>query len=164
MVYVFLANGFEELEALAPVDILRRAKADVKTVGVSGMNVTSSHGVAVTADISADELILNDDLEMIVLPGGMPGTLNLEASEIVQRSVDFCADNDRYIAAICAAPSILGHKGLLKGKKATSFPKFNSELEGADSDLHLYSFLFQRKHPIALKHQFNAKYDKETDS
>ena len=80
MVYVFLANGFEELEALAPVDILRRAKADVKTVGVSGMNVTSSHGVAVTADISADELILNDDLEMIVLPGGMPGTRNLEAS------------------------------------------------------------------------------------
>ena len=132
MVYVFLANGFEELEALAPVDILRRAKVDVKTVGVSGMNVTSSHGVAVTADISEDELILNDNLEMIVLPGGMPGTLNLEASEIVQRSVDFCADNDRYIAAICAAPSILGHKSLLKGKKATSFPKFNSELEGAD--------------------------------
>lgn len=132
MIYVFLANGFEEIEALAPVDILRRAKADVKTVGVTGREVTSSRGVVVKADISADEIVLNDDLEMIVLPGGMPGTLNLESSDKVQSAVDFCADNDRYIAAICAAPSILGHKGLLKGKTATSFPKFNGDLEGAN--------------------------------
>ena len=132
MIYVFLANGFEEIEALAPVDILRRAKADVKTVGVTGKEVTSSRGVIVKTDITADELTLDDNLEMIVLPGGMPGTLNLEASDKVQSAVDFCWQNDRYIAAICAAPSILGHKGLLKGKTATSFPKFNGDLEGAN--------------------------------
>ncbi|WP_028504735.1 DJ-1 family glyoxalase III [Ruminococcus sp. FC2018] len=132
MIYVFLANGFEEIEALAPVDILRRAKADVKTVGVTGKEVTSSRGVIVKTDITADEITLDDDLEMIVLPGGMPGTLNLEASDKVQSAVDFCWQNDRYIAAICAAPSILGHKGLLKGKTATSFPKFNGDLEGAN--------------------------------
>ena len=132
MIYVFLANGFEEIEALAPVDILRRAKADVKTVGVTGKEVTSSRGVIVKTDITADEITLDDNLEMIVLPGGMPGTLNLEASDKVQSAVDFCWQNDRYIAAICAAPSILGHKGLLKGKTATSFPKFNGDLEGAN--------------------------------
>ena len=132
MIYVFLANGFEEIEALAPVDILRRDKADVKTVGVTGKEVTSSRGVIVKTDITADEITLDDDLEMIVLPGGMPGTLNLEASDKVQSAVDFCWQNDRYIAAICAAPSILGHKGLLKGKTATSFPKFNGDLEGAN--------------------------------
>ena len=132
MIYVFLANGFEEIEALAPVDILRRDKADVKTVGVTGKEGTSSRGVIVKTDITADEITLDDDLEMIVLPGGMPGTLNLEASDKVQSAVDFCWQNDRYIAAICAAPSILGHKGLLKGKTATSFPKFNGDLEGAN--------------------------------
>ena len=133
MVYVFLADGFEDIEALAPIDILRRANVDVKTVGVTGIEVTSSHGVTVKADISVSDNKLDSDLELIVLPGGMPGTLNLEASVGVQKAIDFCAANDKYIAAICAAPSILGHKGLLKGKKATCFPGFEKDLVGADA-------------------------------
>ena len=133
MVYVFLADGFEDIEALAPIDILRRANVDVKTVGVTGKEVTSSHGVTVKADISVSDIKLDSDLELIVLPGGMPGTLNLEASVGVQKAIDFCAANDKYIAAICAAPSILGHKGLLKGKKATCFPGFEKDLVGADA-------------------------------
>ena len=133
MVYVFLADGFEDIEALAPIDILRRANVDVKTVGVTGKEVTSSHGVTVKADISVSDIKLDSDLELIVLPGGMPGTLNLEASVGVQKAIDFCAANDKYIAAICAAPSILGHKGLLKGKKATCFPGVEKDLVGADA-------------------------------
>lgn len=91
MIYVFLANGFEEVEALAPVDMLRRAKLDVTTVGVTGKIVTGSHRIPVTADITAEELQIGADMEMIVLPGGMPGTLNEEASETVQAAIDYCA-------------------------------------------------------------------------
>lgn len=131
MIYIFLADGFEEMEALAPTDILRRAKADVRTVGVTGREVTSSHKVTFKTDLSIDEIALDDNLEMIILPGGMPGTLNLEASDKVQQAIDFCAGNDKYIAAICAAPSILGHKGLLAGKNATCFPGFEKDLDGA---------------------------------
>ena len=131
MVYVFLADGFEEIEALAPIDILRRAKVEVKTVGVTGEQIVSSHKVTFVPDITCDKIKLDSDLDMVVLPGGMPGTLNLEASEAVQKAVDFCAKNDKFIAAICAAPSILGHKGLLKGKSAVCFPEFEKDLEGA---------------------------------
>ena len=80
MIYVFLANGFEEVEALAPVDMLRRAKQEVTTVGVTGKIVTGSHHIPVTADVTAEELQIGGDMDMIVLPGGMPGTLNEEAS------------------------------------------------------------------------------------
>ncbi len=132
MVYVFLADGFEETEALAPVDILRRAGAEVLTVGVTGRTVTSSHRIPVTADITKDEIKLDDELELVMLPGGMPGANNLEADETVQSAIDFCAANDRYVAAICAAPKILGHKGLLRGRKATCFPGFEADLEGAE--------------------------------
>jgi 4-methyl-5(b-hydroxyethyl)-thiazole monophosphate biosynthesis len=131
MVYVFLAEGFEIIEALAPVDMLTRAGIEVKTVGVTGGLVKASCGVTVRTDMTLDAFDFYG-VEAIVLPGGMPGTLNLEASDKVQSAVDFCWQNDRYIAAICAAPSILGHKGLLKGKTATSFPKFNGDLEGAN--------------------------------
>lgn len=133
MIYVFLADGFEEMEALAPTDILRRAKAEVRTVGVTGREVVSSHKVTVKPDLFINDIKLDDELEMIVLPGGMPGTLNLEASERVQKAIDFCSENDKFIAAICAAPSILGHKGLLKGRKATCFPGFEKDLEGAEA-------------------------------
>ena len=131
MVYVFLANGFEELEALAPIDILRRAGVEVMTVGVDTETITASHKVIFTADTTVDKIILNDDIDMIVLPGGMPGTLNLENNDYVQAAVDYCVKNDRYVASICAAPSILGHKGLLKGKEAICFPGFEKDLEGA---------------------------------
>lgn len=130
MIYVFLADGFEEIEALAPVDILRRAEIEVKTVGVTGKTVIGSHNIPVTADIEITEAV-TDGLEAIILPGGIPGTPNLEKSSVVQKFIDYCADNNKYICAICAAPSILGHKGLLKGKKATAYPSFQSELDGA---------------------------------
>ena len=132
MVYVFLANGFEETEAIAPIDILRRSGADVKTVGIGSAFITSSHGVTVKADLEEHELT-TDGLEAIMLPGGMPGTLNLEASETVQKFIDYSAENGLLICAICAAPSILGHKGLLEGKNATCFPKFEKELIGANA-------------------------------
>lgn len=131
MIYVFLANGFEEIEALAPVDILRRAGKQVQTVGIGGKIITGSHGVAVQADLTESEIVLGNALEMIVLPGGMPGTLHLEKSETVQTVIDFCAEREIYIGAICAAPSILGHKNLLNGKQAIAYPGFEAELAGA---------------------------------
>lgn len=131
MIYVFLANGFEETEALAPLDILRRAELDVKTVGISGKTVTGSHGISVNADMDVTE-ITTDDLEMVVLPGGMPGTLNLEKDPVVRVCINYCNENDKYICAICAAPSILGHMHILEGKKATCFTGFEGELYGAE--------------------------------
>lgn len=132
MVYVFLAAGFEETEAIAPIDCLRRAGQDVKTVGIGGKVITGSHGIPVTADLTEDEISLDDALAMAVLPGGMPGTLNLKASDTVQRTLAFCAENDRFIGAICAAPTVLGAAGLLKGRRAVCFPGCEDGLTGAD--------------------------------
>ncbi len=134
MVYVFLADGFEEIEALTPVDLLRRAGVEVKTVGVTGMEVTGSHGITVKADISAadaEQEIASSELEMIVLPGGMPGSTNLDASPVVEKFIEAAEKSDAHIAAICAAPMILGKRGLLKGRDATCYPGFESYLEGA---------------------------------
>lgn len=131
MVYVFLADGFEEIEALTPVDILRRGGIDAITVGVTGRDVVSSHNIVVTADIMEEEIADFDGVEAIVLPGGMPGTTNLEKSEIVKSAIEYCSENDILIGAICAAPSILGHMGMLKDKHATAFPSFQKELDGA---------------------------------
>ncbi|MGN1088926.1 MAG: DJ-1 family glyoxalase III [Huintestinicola sp.] len=131
MIYVFLADGFEETEAITPIDILRRSGGEVITVGVMGKTAVSSHKVPVVCDITIDEAAF-EGLEMIVLPGGMPGTLNLEKSEKVQKYIDYCVKNDILIGAICAAPSILGHKGLLKGKKAVCYPGFETALEGSE--------------------------------
>lgn len=130
MIYVFLAEGFEECEALVPVDILRRANIEVKTVGVGSNTITGSHGISVLCDTINKDLSIKD-LEGIILPGGMPGTVNLEKDETVQHIIDFCAQNNLLICAICAAPSILGHKNLLNGKNATCFPGFETELLGA---------------------------------
>ena len=123
MIYIFLAEGFEECEALAPIDILRRAGLDVKTVGIGSKIVTGSHNIPIVCDLEETELS-TENLEAVILPGGMPGTLNLENSPTVQKFLEFAAKNQLIIAAICAAPSILGHKGLLKGKKATCFTGF----------------------------------------
>ena len=130
MVYVFLADGFEETEALAPVDILRRCGVEVKTVGVGGDKITGSHQITVVADM-IDTQVTTDGLDGIILPGGMPGTLNLEKSPIVNACVEYCRCNNLPICAICAAPSILGHMGILQGKRATCFPGFEQELIGA---------------------------------
>lgn len=127
MIYVFLANGCEEIEALTPVDILRRAERDVRTVGVGGKTVTGSHGIPIVCDLTEDEVIPGE-MEMVVLPGGMPGTLNLEKSEIVRSAVKYAAENEKWIAAICAAPSILGHMGLLAGRSAVCYPGYEDQL------------------------------------
>lgn len=128
MIYVFLANGFEEIEALAPIDCLRRAGRQVVTVGIGGKVIQGAHQIPVTADITEGEVVFDKNIEMIVLPGGMPGTLNLGQSETVQKALQFCAEQDKWIAAICAAPSVLGRAGLLKGKKATVYPGFEREM------------------------------------
>ena len=132
MIYVFLADGFEEIEGLAPVDILRRAEKDVVTVGMGSDTVRASHGVTMLCDITDMQVQLDERLEMIVLPGGMPGTLNLEKSPVVQAAIDYCMDKDIPVTAICAAPSILGKKGILSGRKATCFPGFEKFLDGAE--------------------------------
>lgn len=131
MIYIFLANGFEETEAIAPIDCLRRAGKQVVTVGVGGKTIVGSHQIPVTADITAGEISLDDTLEMVILPGGMPGTKNLAASEQVRTAVQFAADNGKWLAAICAAPSVLGKMGLLNGKNAVCYPGFEAELNGA---------------------------------
>ena len=138
MVYCFLADGFEEVEAIAPVDMLRRAGVEIKTVGVTGDVVSSSHGIKVIADISLSEVVLDDSLEAVILPGGLPGATNLEESAEVHKAIDFASENNMYLCAICAAPQILGHKGLLKGREAIAYPGFETELEGAViSDKHV---------------------------
>ncbi len=130
MVYLFLANGFEECEAITPLDILRRAGIEVKTVGIGGNTITGAHNIQLYCDTVNENLSFNN-LEAIILPGGMPGAINLEKDETVQATIGYCADNGLLISAICAAPQILGHKGLLNGKKATCYPGFEAELLGA---------------------------------
>lgn len=132
MIYAFLAEGFEETEAITPIDLLRRSGKKVVTVGVGDNIIIGSHEIPVVTDTIAQEAPLSDELEMIILPGGMPGTLNLEKSDYVQAAIDYCVANNKYIGAICAAPSILGHKGLLKGKKAVCYEGFEAQLEGAE--------------------------------
>ena len=130
MIYMFLAKGFEEVEALAPLDLMRRAGLSVKTVGVGGKEVSGAHGISVLCDL-ADTEYADDAPEMIFLPGGMPGTLNLAASEVVRSAIETAVKTDAYLAAICAAPSILGDMGLLRGKEAICYPGFEERLTGA---------------------------------
>ncbi|MDE6751271.1 MAG: DJ-1/PfpI family protein [Eubacterium sp.] len=131
MVYVFLADGFEIIEAMAPVDMLRRANVEVTTVGVDKKVITSSCGIPVTADIVSNEFEFKD-VEAVVIPGGAKGVTNLENSSLVQSVLDEAVQCGALICAICAGPSILGHKGLLKGKNAICFPGFEDSLEGAN--------------------------------
>lgn len=131
MIYVFLADGFEEIEAITTIDILRRAELDVRIAGVGGRVIRGAHGIAVHADADAEALD-TQGLQMIVLPGGMPGTLHLERAQSVSRMIDYAAENNVWIAAICAAPSILGHKGLLNGRRAVCYPGFEEQLAGAE--------------------------------
>lgn len=134
MIYVFLANGYEETEAIAAIDVLKRAGLSVTTVAVEGTPdylITGSHGITVKADMLIDDMVIDDNISAVVLPGGMPGTVNLESTDKVLEAIRYCADNNKIIAAICAAPSILGHMGILAGKKATCFPGFERELESA---------------------------------
>lgn len=127
-VFVFLADGFEEIEGLTVVDLLRRAEIDTTTVSImEGKEVNGAHGIKVSADKTFEE-IKDQDLDMIVLPGGMPGTLNLQAHKGLEEKILANAKEDRYLAAICAAPSVFAALGLLDGKVATSYPSFEEAL------------------------------------
>lgn len=131
MVYLFLADGFEECEALVPLDLIKRSGKEIQTVSITdNLFVTGTHGITIKADVSIQE-ILNRDFEMIILPGGMPGTNHLDQSVLLNQIWGVATEKNRYIAAICAAPLILGKRGLLRGKNATCFPGFEQELQGA---------------------------------
>lgn len=130
MIYVCLADGFEETEAITPIDLLRRAGAQVTVVGVTGKTVTGSHGIPVVTDREIGDIDVAD-VQLVVLPGGMPGTLGLENSPAVQKLIDAAVNKNALVGAICAAPSILGHKGLLMGRTAVCFPGFEKDLHGA---------------------------------
>ena len=130
MLYMFIAPGFEEMEAVGTLDLLRRAELEVKTVGLGGKTVEGSHGIAIVCDLAEGELNLAD-AKGIILPGGLPGTLNLEASKTVQDAVKHAVDKGLLISAICAAPAfVLGRAGLLKGKKYTCYPSCEQGIEG----------------------------------
>ena len=159
MIVMFLAPGFEEVEALAPLDLLRRAGLEVITVavrtaetnrtvaqlnriGVTAANlwdddrtVTGSHGIPVTADMTEGTLahFMGKGFipEAVILPGGMPGTTNLDASPVVEKTLELAAAMGSYLCAICAAPLVLGKRGYLNGKRATCFPGFEDYLTGA---------------------------------
>lgn len=123
-VVIFLADGFEEIEALAPADLLRRAGAEVSLVATDGMTVTGARGVKVAADTDAV-----GSPDMIVLPGGFPGYENLAKSEKVNAAVDAALRDGRFVAAICGAPAaVLGRRGILKGKRAVCYPGMEDEL------------------------------------
>lgn len=127
-VYTFLANGFEEIEAITPIDLLRRAGVDVCTVSVhDSKTVSGAHGMSLVADALYDECNF-EDADMLFLPGGMPGTTNLEAHAGLCELLHKQNEDGKWIAAICAAPSILGKLGLLEGKKATCYPGFENFL------------------------------------
>ncbi|NLY71119.1 MAG: DJ-1/PfpI family protein [Clostridiales bacterium] len=131
-VYVHLANGFEEIEATTVIDVLRRAEIDVETVSITGdLLVTGAHGVGVKADKLIDD-VNYDSGDMIVLPGGMPGTTNLGNCSKLIEQVKKYNDQKKWVGAICAAPMILGENGLLEGKTAVIYPGMEEHLKGAE--------------------------------
>lgn len=130
LIYVFLANGFEEIEAITTIDILKRADINVRVVGTGNKLIKGAYGVKVETDILSEDVDFSD-MEGIVLPGGLPGVNNLFKELIVKKAIEHCFLNKKLIAAICAAPSILGRLGFLKGKVATCYPGFEKKLLGA---------------------------------
>ena len=129
--YIFLAAGFEEMEALTVVDVLRRAGMDIKTVSITDSHVViGSHGIPVTADLLYDKTDFVMP-EWLILPGGMPGSRNLDESATVEIFLNYVKENDIPFAAICAAPMVLGKRGMLRGKKAVCYPGFEDYLDGA---------------------------------
>ena len=131
MVYLFLANGLEEIEALLPLDLLRRGGVEVTTLAVGGSDfVVGSHGIRIGADLP-EELFRDSTPEAIILPGGMPGAKNLDASKTVSAALRACEKSGGLLCAICAAPFVLGRRGYLAGKEAICYPGFEGELTDA---------------------------------
>lgn len=128
---IFFSEGYEEVEAIAVVDICRRCRLDIDMVSITEDRVVvSSHGIAVGMDKVFAEIDFAD-YDMLVLPGGLKGTQGLEAHEGLMAQIDAFNAQGKYIGAICAAPSIFGHRGILKGRRACCYPGFEPELEGA---------------------------------
>ena len=129
-VALILANGFEEVEALAPLDALRRAGVAVDTIGIDGNVIKGAHNISVLADVSSFDENEND-YDAVIFPGGMPGSINIDNSPFTDKIIKAVLGKNGRLAAICAAPLVLGKRGLLEGKNATCFPGFEGELKGA---------------------------------
>lgn len=131
MVYVLLGTGFEEVEAIAPVDLMRRAGIQVQTVGITGKTVAGSHKIPVEADILPENMDL-ESMDMIVLPGGLGGVASARASQAALDALRWGWEHDRFVAAICAGPTVLADLGIPDGKKATCFPGCEGQMGKAD--------------------------------
>ncbi|MGI5970140.1 MAG: DJ-1 family glyoxalase III [Oscillospiraceae bacterium] len=129
MIYLLLGKGFEEMEAVASIDILRRADIDVKTAGIGGRQVAGAHGITITADITVEEA---GEAELVILPGGMGGVQSILESSAAMELIKKTYEKGGSLAAVCAAPMILGKLGFLKGKKAVIYPGMEKEIDGAD--------------------------------
>ena len=130
MVYLLLGTGFEETEAIAPLDLLRRAGCNVLSVGVNGKTVYGGHGIGIETDITLEEMDLTN-MEMIVLPGGLGGVASVRASEQAMNALRFAWENDKFVAAICAGPTVLADLGITDGKKATCYPGCEADMGSA---------------------------------
>lgn len=130
MIYMLLGTGFEETEAIAPLDLLRRAGLKVLTVGLNGKTIYGGHGIGVEADITIDQLDLTD-LEMVILPGGLGGVGSIRGCEKAMEAIRFAYENDKYTAAICAGPTILAQLGIVSGKRATCYPGCEDQMGSA---------------------------------
>lgn len=121
MVYMLLGTGFEETEAIAPLDLLRRAGVKIMTVGINGRTVYGGHGIGIETDMELAQMDLTD-VEMIIIPGGLGGVASIRASEGAMSALKFAWDNGKFVAAICAGPTVLADLGITSGKKATCYP------------------------------------------
>ena len=131
MVYMLLGTGFEETEAIAPLDLLRRAGVQIQTVGINGKTVYGGHGIGIEADITIDEMNLTQ-MEMIILPGGLGGVASIRVSQAAMDAVRFAYENDKYTAAICAGPTVLADLGIPNGKNATCYPGCEEQMGSAN--------------------------------
>ena len=131
MVYMLLGTGFEETEAIAPLDLLRRAGVEVQTVGLNGKIIYGSHGIGVEADIEIGQMDLTK-LDMIILPGGLGGVASIRACEAAMEAVRFADENGKYTAAICAGPTVLADLGIVDGKNATCYPGCEAQMGSAN--------------------------------
>ena len=131
MVYVLLGTGFEEIEAITPVDLLRRAGVDVLTVGINGKTVYGGHGIGITADVTVDDLDL-DRMEMIVLPGGLGGVASIRGCQKAMDAIRYAHEHNKFVAAICAGPTILAELGITDGKKTVCYPGCEEEMGDAE--------------------------------
>ena len=130
MVYILLGTGFEETEAIVPLDLLRRADIPVLTVGINGKVVTGAHNIPVQADIALGQMDLTD-MDMIVLPGGLGGVASIRASKEAMDAISFAWENGKFVAAICAGPTVLADLGITEGKKTTCYPGCEGGMGGA---------------------------------